>query len=70
MFNALRVASLAAFVLIALPVGAALKLSVVDDPEKLSPPRGKVGWTHVTAGNSKGQTFTVASHRNQFRLGY
>ncbi|MBR01283.1 MAG: hypothetical protein CMO60_10565, partial [Verrucomicrobiales bacterium] len=45
--------------LIALPVGAELKLSVVDRAEKLLPPRGKVGSTIVAAGNSKGQTFTV-----------
>ena len=52
-------AAVTATLLIALPVSAELKLSVVDRAEKLSPPRGKVGSTIVAAGNSKGQTFTV-----------
>ena len=52
-------AALTATLLIALPVSAALKLTVADRSEKLSPPHGKVGSTIVAAGNSKGQTFTV-----------
>ena len=52
-------AALTATLLIALPVSAALKLTIADRSEKLSPPHGKVGSTIVAAGNSKGQTFTV-----------
>ena len=52
-------AAVTATLLIALPVSAALKLTVADRSEKLSPPHGKVGSTIVAAGNSKGQTFTV-----------
>ena len=52
-------AALTATLLIALPVSAALKLTIADRSEKLSPPHGKVGSTIVAAGNSKGQTFTI-----------
>lgn len=52
-------AAFAATLLMVLPVSAALKVTVADDSERLSPLRGGSGWTAVAAGNSKGQTFTV-----------